>query len=81
MTKAGVNVAVRRDLERVLVEGDRALGVDVLVPLRVRLGAAPGRADLDGMWKQLGVSRSGGKMVFDDRAPLASVRKGIAGAR
>jgi hypothetical protein len=34
--------------------------------------------DLPDLWKQLGVARAtDGTVVFDDRAPLAAVRKAI----
>jgi hypothetical protein len=32
---------------------------------------------LPDLWKQLGVGRQDGKVVFDDRAPLAGVREAI----
>jgi len=33
--------------------------------------------DLPDLWKQLGVGRENGKVVFDDSAPLASIRRAI----
>jgi len=33
--------------------------------------------DLAKMWKELGIREEGGKIVFDDAAPLAGVRKAI----
>jgi hypothetical protein len=38
---------------------------------------APVNVDLDKLWLRLGVVSDGGGMSFDDRAPLAEVRKAI----
>jgi hypothetical protein len=38
------------------------------------------RVDLDGWWKRLGIAKSAGRLVFDDGAPLASLRKAITAA-
>jgi hypothetical protein len=62
-----------------LALGDAATGVDVLAPLRKRLGGGPARADLDAVWKRLGVARGANGMVYDDAAPLAAIRRGIMG--
>ena len=42
-----------------------------------QMGKAPTPVDLASMWKSLGISQVGGKMVYDDAAPLAGVRRGI----
>ena len=42
-------------------------------------GSAPVRVDLDALWKRLGVAQVEGKMVYDDAAPLAGVRRAING--
>jgi hypothetical protein len=41
------------------------------------MGGQPVMVDLPDLWKQLGVAREDGKVVFDDHAPLAAVRKAI----
>jgi hypothetical protein len=79
VNRKGGNVAVRWDLDQLLALGDAAAGVDVLRPLRNKLGRAPVRTDLAGVWRRLGVAEVGGRMVYDDGAPLASVRRGIMG--
>ena len=33
--------------------------------------------DLRDVWRRLGVSRENGAVTYDDRAPLAPVRRGI----
>jgi hypothetical protein len=77
VNRAGGNVGVRWDLDRVLALGDEATGVSVLLPLRRKLGDAPVTVDLDAVWKRLGVAQVHGRMVYDDAAPLAAVRRGI----
>jgi predicted metalloprotease with PDZ domain len=77
----GGNVAKVWDLDRVLAMADRATGVEVLGPLRRQWSKTPVRVDLDAIWKSLGVAQAGGKMVYDDRAPLAAIRRGILGLR
>jgi hypothetical protein len=75
----GVNVEARWEIERVLDVGDAATGTTVLHDLYKSMGLAPGSADLPGLWSRLGVRVSGTVVVFDDHAPLAAVRRGIAG--
>jgi len=77
---AGGNIAVSWPLERLLREGDRATGVPVLVPLHARLGTRAEDVDLDALWRRLGVRAAGDTVTFDDTAPLAAIRKGIAAA-
>jgi hypothetical protein len=78
---AGGNVSKRWDLDRVLALADAATGVEVLGPLRRKWGKTPVRVDLDAMWKSLGVAQAGGKMRYDDGAPLAALRRGILAGR
>ncbi len=77
VNRAGGNAAVRWPLDRVLAMGDAETGVSVLEPLRKKLGGAPLRMDLEALWKSLGIAQVGGKMVYDDAAPLAGVRRAI----
>ena len=75
----GEDVEAHWDMERLLDVGDRATGTTVLRDLYRTLALAPGTVDLPGLWSRLGVKASGGAVLFDDAAPLASVRRGIAG--
>ena len=77
IVRAGGNVTVSWPIERTFAAGDRAAGVPVLSELYAKMGKAPMKVDLPGLWKRLGVSSSGGRIVFDDTAPLAAIRKGI----
>jgi hypothetical protein len=74
---AGGDIRAHWTLAHALEAGDRALGLTVLSDLYREQGARPGSADLDALWKRLGISRAGGRIVYDDRAPLASVRNAI----
>lgn len=78
---AGGSIAARWDLVRVLKTADRAVGMPVLERLHARMGSKPSPGDLDGLWRRLGVVRAGDGVVFDDGAPLTSVRRAITGSR
>jgi hypothetical protein len=41
------------------------------------MGEAPMRVDLDGWWRRLGVVVEGRDVRFDDRAPLAALRRSM----
>jgi predicted metalloprotease with PDZ domain len=74
---AGGSIAVRWPLRRALEEGDRATGTHVLRELYDKMGEAPMKVDLDELWRRLGVVPDGRDVRFDDRAPLAAVRRSI----
>ena len=73
----GGSIAVRWPLRRALDAGDRATGTHVLRDLYGKMGEAPMKVDLDDLWRRLGVVADGRDVRFDDRAPLASVRRSI----
>jgi hypothetical protein len=75
----GANVEDHWEVARLLEVGDRATGTGVLHGLYGELALAPGTVDLPALWGRLGVSLQGTHVVFDDAAPLAFVRRGIAG--
>ncbi len=68
---AGGTIEQQWTIERTLTEGDKATGTTVLMDEYKTLALAPGRVDLDGIWKELGINADGS---FDDKAPLASFR-------
>jgi hypothetical protein len=41
------------------------------------MGSQPVTVDLEALWGQLGIARRGNTVIFDDKAPLASVRDAI----
>ena len=61
--------------------GDKATGSTVLSDLYAEMKDAPVNVDLDALWRRLGVSLSDRGISFDDRAPLAQVRKAITAPR
>ena len=75
--RAGGSIAVDWDLDRALGTGDRATGVPVLQELYAKMRAAPNPANLDQLWRQLGIERHGQTVTLRDDAPLAAVRKSI----
>ncbi len=64
-------------LGKMLALGDAATGTTVLKDLHQRLGVKGEPADLDALWKKLGVARNGTSVTFDDDAPLAGIRKAL----
>ncbi|HWX25214.1 MAG TPA: hypothetical protein VN083_09245 [Vicinamibacteria bacterium] len=71
----GGNLSIHWDVDRFLAEGDRATGVPVLSEMYARMAQKPAPVDLDGLWQELGVSLTKGGVRFDDRAPLAAIRR------
>ena len=74
---AGGNVEARWPIERVLETGDRGTGLSVLQELYARMKSAPVSVDLADLWRKLGVRGEGDRLVLDDSAPLAAVRRAI----
>jgi hypothetical protein len=75
----GANVETHWDVEQLLDVGDRATGTATLRSLYAELALAPGTVDLPAFWRRLGVRLDGDRVTFDDAAPLAFARRGIAG--
>jgi hypothetical protein len=73
----GGDVRARWGLDRMLREGDAAAGVDVLERLHALLGSTPTPVDVEELLKLLGVASRDGRIVYDDGAPLATMRKAI----
>lgn len=55
--------------------GDRATGYPVLVNLYNTMRADPTPLELDGFWQSMGLSLDNNRVVYDDEAPLADIRK------
>lgn len=74
---AGTNVCVDWSMERVLAAGDVATGTRVLsetYALRALTNAAP---NLDACWRKLGVTLRDRRVVFDEGAPEAALRRAM----
>jgi hypothetical protein len=79
VNRAGGNIEWDWPLERAFSVGDTATGCKVLATLYGQMADKPMPVDLPDLWKQLGVRREGGQVIFDNDAPLARVRAAIAG--
>jgi hypothetical protein len=66
---------------KIISRGDAAIGMTVLSKLHERLGTRPETTDLDALWRQFGVVRRGGTVVFDDGAPLAGIRRAMTSGK
>lgn len=80
IARASGGASARWSIERFLDVGDAATGTRVLRELYDRHGHAAVATDLSTLWRSLGVAVDHGRIVFDDAAPLATVRRGILGA-
>ena len=67
--------------EKIFRRGDAAIGMPILEKLHERLGAHPETTDLPALWSQLGVSRKGGTVVFNEDAPLAAIRRALTSGK
>jgi hypothetical protein len=73
---AGGSMEVSWPLERALMVGEKATGVPVLTELYQQMKAKAVQYDLAGLWNKLGVEPLA-EVSFNDRAPLAAVRRAI----
>lgn len=75
----GGNARQMWEPERVCEAADEGTGTRAVSQLYERMAKAPGDVDLERLWSELGIIRSEDDWVdFDDTAPLAHVRRGIA---
>ena len=71
------NMETDSAIEPLLHIGDAAVGVPVLAELYERMKGEPYPVDLDALWRSLGVRQDDQRVVFDDTAPLAAVRRAL----
>jgi hypothetical protein len=76
---AGGSMETAWPLEQALKVGDEATGVPVLTELYERMKAHAVQSDLPELWSELGVEPLEGQ-TFNERAPLAAVRRAITAA-
>ncbi|MEM7406980.1 MAG: hypothetical protein AAF458_16900 [Pseudomonadota bacterium] len=76
---SGLDNSVRAPLLDALGIADQATGTEVLTQLYLQRRHRPVMTDLDGIWRQLGVSRDGRGVHFDETAPEAHFRRSISG--
>lgn len=77
---AGGNIQSEGEIADTLRIADKAVGVPVLEELYAQMKDKPVDVDLPVLWKKLGVSLNDGKVVYDDTAPDAAIRKAITSA-
>ena len=66
---------------KIFRRGDAAIGMPILERLHERLGAHSETTDLAALWQQLGVSRKGRTVVFNEDAPLAAIRRALTSGK
>ena len=74
---AGGDTSVRWTLEHTLAVADRALGRPVLSELYAEHAHSAVSVDLDALWRRLGVRAAAGRVLFDDAAEWAHLRRAI----
>lgn len=74
---AGGNHETGWPIGRILSVADAATGLDVLTRLHDEMGSKPGRSDINGLWRELGLKSSENGIEFDETASLAAVRAAI----
>ena len=65
------------EMSDVIAAADKATGTRVFTDLYAEAATKPMTANLPALWKSLGVSVHGRKVIFDDTAPLAAIRKSL----
>ncbi len=73
----GGNFTTYSSIDYALKTGDKATGTSVLMDLYKAWRDKPVDPDLKGIWNRLGVAVRGNRVVFQDKAQLANVRKTI----
>jgi hypothetical protein len=75
----GGDVRAGWTLEEALAAGDRGVGegLNVLTRLHAAQGHTAVSVDLEALFRRLGVSRAGGRVILDDAAPLAPIRRAL----
>ena len=73
----GGNISVSWPIEQVLEVGDAATGVQVLRETYARMANHPEAVDLARLWSRLGIRLERGRVIYDDAAPLAEIRRSM----
>jgi len=72
---AGLSMHASATAMEVFESADQAIGIDVLVPLYLKMKADPYPIDLDALWQALGVDLQDDRVIYNDDAPMAHVRE------
>ncbi len=77
LQRQGGNLSRMWTLERTLDVADRATGTSAMTTLYRTMGNRPHAPDLTRLWLDLGVGFDRGRVMLDETAPLAAVRRAI----
>ena len=77
INRAGGTIDADWPVERAFEIGDKATGGKTLMELYEKMRDKPVMVDLTDLWRQLGVARRDRTVEFDERAPLAGIRRSI----
>jgi hypothetical protein len=81
--KAGGNMQLEHTwpITKALGIGDKATGTTVLVSLYNQMKSKPMMIDLKAIWKKLGVRIANSKIVYNNKAPQAALRRALISAK
>ena len=74
---SGLTLDRQSNVAQVLHAGDHATGTTILQDMYADWSVNPVSVNLGELWRQLGVSLEGSRVVFDDTAPYAGIRQAI----
>lgn len=75
--EAGGNVTRRWPSARIIAACDRATGVPVVAKLAAKHAVRGTSVGYPALWTKLGIRKDGRRVVYDDKAPLAPIRRAI----
>jgi len=81
IAKQGGTAASDWEAQDAVEAGDRGIGLDVLTNLYSKMGDQAVSIDVGSYLRKLGVVKAGTGVRFDDKAPLAAIRKAIDGVQ
>src|ERR1019366_3661264 len=81
IARVGGSIEQDWSIERALEIADRATGTHILQELYAETGGYAINFDLAALWHKLGIAMEDGRVIFDDRAPEADVRRAITAPR
>jgi len=77
INRSSGGIGANWSVDKVVAVGDGATGTNELTRLYAEMKSTPVMTDLQDLFINLGVRAHGGKIDFDDNAPLADIRRGI----
>jgi hypothetical protein len=74
---SGGNITEDWEIEKTLAVGDKGTGTTVLRDLYREMRDKPSPVDMGALWQKLGVELKDGKVIFNDKAVEAPIRRAI----